>query len=80
MLDGGKRALEWITAKHGGNETFSKNFVHHMAKAKWCETSESQLAAKKIRFTEQRRAASAIESHFKDKATWRLSRSKRSAM
>jgi hypothetical protein len=45
-----------------------------MAKAKWCETTEPQLAAKKIRFTEQRRAASAIESHFKeDKAhLWRL--------
>jgi hypothetical protein len=39
-----------------------------MAKAKWCETTESQLAAKKIRFTLQRRATSAIESHFKDKA------------
>jgi hypothetical protein len=39
-----------------------------MAKAKWCETTESQLAAKKIRFTEQRRVVSAIESHFKDKA------------
>jgi hypothetical protein len=78
---GGKRALEWITAKHGGDEALSTNLVHHMAKANWYETTESQLAAKKIRFTEQRRAASAIESHFKDKAhTWRLSRSKRSVM
>jgi hypothetical protein len=32
------------------------------------QNAEPQLAAKKIRFTEQRRAASAIESHFKDKA------------
>jgi hypothetical protein len=68
MHDGGKRALEWITLKNGGDETFSKNLVHHMSKAKWCDTTESQLAAKKIRFTEQRRAASAIERHCKDKA------------
>jgi hypothetical protein len=41
LHDGGKRALEWITAsKHGGDEAFSKNLVHHMAKAKWCETTE----------------------------------------
>jgi hypothetical protein len=31
MHDDGKRALEWITAKHGGDEAFSKNLVHHMA-------------------------------------------------
>jgi hypothetical protein len=68
MHDDGKRALEWTTTKHGGDEALSKGLVHHMAKATWCETTESQLAAKKIRFTEQRRAVSATESHFKDKA------------
>jgi hypothetical protein len=60
--------LEWVTAKHGGDETFSKNLVHHMAKATWCETTESKLAAKKICRTEQHRAVGAIESHYKDKS------------
>ena len=68
MHDGGKRALEWITTKHGGDEAFSKDPVHRTAKATRCETTESQLATNQIRLTEQRRAVSAIESHYKDKA------------
>jgi hypothetical protein len=73
LHDGGKQALEWITAKHSGDEALSKNLVHHMARQRGARRQNRSWPPRT--FVSRSSAVHTmpcsqcyIESHFKDKA------------